>query len=108
MGACAARQVVQVAAGGMHSAALTARGEVFTTGVNDEGALGRCTGVPFLGHLPFKTIAQERRGSAHGEAVENVAQVWTDELEPINEGYLQPLCCRLCYMHATSSRHVHL
>ena len=38
------RQVLQVAAGGMHSVALTARGEVYTTGVNDEGALGRCTG----------------------------------------------------------------
>jgi len=38
--------VVQVAAGGMHSAALTAGGEVFTTGVNDEGALGRRTGAP--------------------------------------------------------------
>ena len=30
----------------MHSAALTAGGEVFTTGVNDEGALGRRTGAP--------------------------------------------------------------
>ena len=36
-------QVVQVAGGGMHSAALTASGEVYTTGVNDEGALGRET-----------------------------------------------------------------
>ncbi len=37
-------QVVQVAAGGMHSVALTPEGEVWTTGVNDEGALGRETG----------------------------------------------------------------
>ena len=36
-------QVVQVAAGGMHSVALTAEGEVYTCGVNDEGALGRET-----------------------------------------------------------------
>ena len=35
---------MQVAAGGMHSVALTADGEVFTCGVNDEGALGRETG----------------------------------------------------------------
>ena len=36
-------EVVQVAAGGMHSVALTAEGEVYTCGVNDEGALGRET-----------------------------------------------------------------
>eukprot|EP00884_Botryococcus_braunii_P000004 jgi/Botrbrau1/10003/Bobra.0012s0092.1 len=36
--------VVQVAAGGMHSVALGADGAVYTTGVNDEGALGRKTG----------------------------------------------------------------
>ena len=33
-----------MAAGGMHSVALSAEGEVYTTGVNDEGALGRETG----------------------------------------------------------------
>ena len=32
-----------MAAGGMHSVALTAEGEVYTCGVNDEGALGRET-----------------------------------------------------------------
>ena len=37
-------QVRQVAAGGMHSVALTMDGRVFTTGVNDEAALGRQTG----------------------------------------------------------------
>lgn len=35
--------VVQVVAGGMHTAALSADGTVFTWGVNDEGALGRPT-----------------------------------------------------------------
>lgn len=40
-------QVVQVAAGGMHSVALTAEGEVYTCGVNDEGALGRETSKAF-------------------------------------------------------------
>lgn len=36
-------QVLQVAAGGMHGAAVTAGGGVWTWGVNDEGALGRQT-----------------------------------------------------------------
>jgi Regulator of chromosome condensation (RCC1) repeat len=36
-------QVVQIACGGMHTAALTADGGVWTWGVNDEGALGRFT-----------------------------------------------------------------
>ena len=35
--------IVQVVAGGMHTAALAADGTVFTWGVNDEGALGRPT-----------------------------------------------------------------
>ena len=39
-------QTLQVAAGGMHSVALTEAFQVYTTGVNDEGALGRFTGVP--------------------------------------------------------------
>ncbi|KAK9812149.1 hypothetical protein WJX73_000352 [Symbiochloris irregularis] len=37
-------QVKQVACGGMHTAVLAETGTVFTTGVNDEGALGRKTG----------------------------------------------------------------
>lgn len=32
-------------AGGMHSVALTKDGAVYTTGVNDEAALGRKTGA---------------------------------------------------------------
>ncbi|KAJ6104207.1 Regulator of chromosome condensation [Penicillium sp. IBT 18751x] len=35
--------VVQVAVGGMHCVALTHRNEIFTWGVNDQGALGRDT-----------------------------------------------------------------
>ena len=38
-------QTLQVAAGGMHSVALTEDFQVYTTGVNDEGALGRFTGA---------------------------------------------------------------
>lgn len=37
-------RALQVAAGGMHSVALADTGSVWTTGVNDEGALGRPTG----------------------------------------------------------------
>lgn len=37
-------QTLQVAAGGMHSVALAANHEIYSTGVNDEGALGRYTG----------------------------------------------------------------
>ncbi|KAL3156070.1 hypothetical protein ABBQ32_013058 [Trebouxia sp. C0010 RCD-2024] len=37
------QKTLQVAAGGMHSLALTADHEVHSTGVNDEGALGRHT-----------------------------------------------------------------
>ena len=55
----------------MHSAALTARGEVFTTGVNDEGALGRCTGVhakaPVLGNFAcYMLIRFEAAGEVSG------------------------------------------
>ncbi|MEW5298531.1 MAG: hypothetical protein WDW38_000731 [Sanguina aurantia] len=36
-------QFVQIATGGMHTVALSSTGEVWTWGVNDEGALGRIT-----------------------------------------------------------------
>ncbi len=39
-------QVLQVVTGGMHTMALTDDFQVWTTGVNDEGALGRPTGEP--------------------------------------------------------------
>ena len=38
------QQVKHLAAGGMHSVAVSMDGDVYTTGVNDEGALGRKTG----------------------------------------------------------------
>ena len=41
-------QTLQVAAGGMHSVALAANHEIYSTGVNDEGALGRYTGLQAL------------------------------------------------------------
>lgn len=39
-------QVLQIACGGMHTVALLDDGRIFSWGVNDEGALGRETGVP--------------------------------------------------------------
>lgn len=45
-------QTLQVAAGGMHSVALTDNFQLYTTGVNDEGALGRFTGGFTLLHEP--------------------------------------------------------
>ena len=38
-------KVIQVVDGGMHSVGLTEEGAVYTTGVNDEAALGRKTGA---------------------------------------------------------------
>ena len=49
-------QTLQVAAGGMHSVALTEDFQLYTTGVNDEGALGRFTGAFTLLHEPHIVI----------------------------------------------------
>lgn len=43
---------VQVSCGGMHTVALSAKGELWTFGVNDEGALGRKTGGTCWQDLP--------------------------------------------------------
>lgn len=37
------RDIVDISAGGMHNLCLTRRGEVYSFGCNDEGALGRAT-----------------------------------------------------------------
>jgi alpha-tubulin suppressor-like RCC1 family protein len=41
-------QILQVACGGMHTVVLTTDGQIYTWGVNDEGALGRETGVSLV------------------------------------------------------------
>lgn len=52
--------VVDAVAGGMHTVCLTAQGEIYTFGCNDEGALGRDTSQegsefePGRVHLPGK------------------------------------------------------
>lgn len=45
LGHSACLQVLQIACGGMHTVALTEDGQIFSWGVNDEGALGRETGA---------------------------------------------------------------
>lgn len=51
-------QVLQIACGGMHTVALTADHQIFSWGVNDEGALGRETGAPLLPPPPPSLSAQ--------------------------------------------------
>jgi alpha-tubulin suppressor-like RCC1 family protein len=48
----------------MHSVALTPEGEVWTTGVNDEGALGRETGTHVL-EGTFTLQEEHAMGEAH-------------------------------------------
>ncbi|GAB4814630.1 hypothetical protein N2152v2_001676 [Parachlorella kessleri] len=89
-------QVVQVACGGMHTAVLTAVGEIYTWGVNDEGALGRETAgelweksgegsgnpsdpyVPGLVTLPDSAgrIVQISAGDSHTVALTELGAVW--------------------------------
>jgi alpha-tubulin suppressor-like RCC1 family protein len=66
-----AAQVTQVAAGGMHSVALTPEGELWTTGVNDEGALGRHTGC-----WPLDSLLA-------------MLSLWQHSAGPISQGNLQ-------------------
>lgn len=100
------RQVVQVAAGGMHSVALTARGEVFTTGVNDEGALGRCTGGVAKERVAELLIIMQcslRRagGVLEPQTVEQmrVHILFVDMVESVYNDFAQLLLGRLCGMH---------
>ena len=44
--------VLKVACGGMHTLAVTAGGQLFSWGVNDEGALGRAVRPPSLTPSP--------------------------------------------------------
>ncbi|KAG1652633.1 Regulator of chromosome condensation [Nymphon striatum] len=67
--------IVDIAAGGMHSVCLTSNGNVYTFGCNDEGALGRVTEgeegaefVPRKVSLPCK-IVQITAGDSHTAAL---------------------------------------
>ncbi|DBA03336.1 TPA: hypothetical protein N0F65_004613 [Lagenidium giganteum] len=76
------KQVVRVACGGLHSAAVTQDGEVYTWGCNDDGALGR-TGEE---NLPAKVegfgpdqvcVVQVVGGDCHTAVVTLAGQVYT-------------------------------
>lgn len=47
-------KVVDICAGGMHSIFLSEKGDIYTFGCNDEGALGRDTREPGSEHIPTK------------------------------------------------------
>eukprot|EP01134_Creolimax_fragrantissima_P005172 CFRG5172T1 len=65
--------VVMVECGGMHTAALSIDGKVYTWGVNDEGALGRTgpEGTPLVveGALTEKKVVQVSCGDSHTAAL---------------------------------------
>ncbi|CAH1396649.1 unnamed protein product [Nezara viridula] len=73
--------VIEIAAGGMHSICLTADSKVITFGCNDEGALGRDTSeegteaIPGEVELPGKVI-QVSAGDSHSAALLDNGQVY--------------------------------
>lgn len=73
--------IVDIAAGGMHSACLTETGEVITFGCNDEGALGRVTSdekdeaTPSRVEIPERVI-QISAGDSHTAALTESGQVY--------------------------------
>lgn len=74
--------VVSVAAGGMHSVCLTVKGEVYTFGCNDEGALGRVTdGKEAAEFEPGKIeisekVVQVSAGDSHSAALTETGKVF--------------------------------
>lgn len=68
------KNIVAIAAGGMHNVCLTQEGKVITFGCNDEGALGRDTSkegsetVPGFVELPAPAI-QVTAGDSHSAAL---------------------------------------
>ncbi|KDD73507.1 hypothetical protein H632_c2107p0, partial [Helicosporidium sp. ATCC 50920] len=90
-------KVVQVVCGGMHTLALTQEGDVFSWGVNDEGALGRRTAGELWEKIAAKTakdvagdsyvpgkvaissdsrIVQLSAGDSHSTALTAMGEVW--------------------------------
>ena len=65
--------IIQVAAGGLHSAALTDDGYVYTWGCNDDGALGRITQTDLEQALPTKLPPDGFHPEDYGEIVAVVA-----------------------------------
>ncbi|KRT81210.1 Regulator of chromosome condensation repeat containing protein, partial [Oryctes borbonicus] len=76
------QEIVEICAGGMHTACLTKEGKVFTFGCNDEGALGRNTSdkedsefIPDIVELPGKVI-QISAGDSHTAALLDDGKVY--------------------------------
>ncbi|CAH1251602.1 RCC1 [Branchiostoma lanceolatum] len=74
-------KVIDVCAGGMHTVALTVKGEVWSWGCNDEGALGRDTSEIGTETVPGKVelsdkIAQLGAGDSHTIALTTDGRVW--------------------------------
>ncbi|XP_019622751.1 PREDICTED: regulator of chromosome condensation-like [Branchiostoma belcheri] len=74
-------KVIDVCAGGMHTVALTVKGEVWSWGCNDEGALGRDTSEDGSETVPGKVdlrdkIAQLGTGDSHTIALTTDGRVW--------------------------------
>ncbi|TYZ57713.1 hypothetical protein PybrP1_006288 [[Pythium] brassicae (nom. inval.)] len=74
-------QIVRVACGGLHSAAIAAGGQVYTWGCNDDGALGRPgeENLPALveGFGPESVAVQVVGGDCHTAVVTAAGQVFT-------------------------------
>ncbi|XP_048256048.1 regulator of chromosome condensation-like [Haliotis rufescens] len=75
--------ILQVCAGGMHTMCLTDKGELFSFGCNDEGALGRDTSVEGSENTPAKVdlaakIVQVSAGDSHTAALssEGIVYAW--------------------------------
>ncbi|XP_064607335.1 regulator of chromosome condensation-like [Liolophura sinensis] len=73
--------MVQVCAGGMHTVCLTATGEVYSFGCNDEGALGRNTSVEGSETRPGKVdvpghVVMLSAGDSHTAALLDNGQVY--------------------------------
>ena len=84
----AEHNIIQVAAGAMHTLALTREGNVFSWGCNDDGALGRPnpeeeSNAPDLVCFPEKCngtrptrMIQVSCGDCHSASVDDKGQVW--------------------------------
>lgn len=77
----AAGKIVDVVAGGMHTVCLTADGQVYTFGCNDDGALGRETNEEMSEYDPGKVelsdkIVQVSAGDSHTAALTEEGEVY--------------------------------
>ncbi|KAL3868081.1 hypothetical protein ACJMK2_040918 [Sinanodonta woodiana] len=74
-------KIIQVCGGGMHTVCITVKGEVYTFGCNDEGALGRDTSEEGTETRPGKVdnlpkIVQVSAGDSHTAALSDDGRVF--------------------------------